>query len=130
MALDSGMIANEDVNCDNAEAIGMAIKEKLNNVSLHVASIKRSDQAVTLNSFKPTLSIADSKMVIDPLILFSRLTVLIKRYDDVSSFSEYELSVITTSLFKDNIMQKPSKTSFIKALNARLLSVQINVMKS
>ena len=130
MALDSGMIANEDVNCDNAEAIGMAIKEKLNNVSLHAASIKRSDQAVTLNSLKPTLRIADDKMVIDPLILLSRFTVLIKRYDDVFSFSEYELSVITTSLFKDNIMQKPSKSSFIKALNARLLSVQINVMKS
>ena len=130
MAIYSGMIANEDVNCDNAEAIGMAIKEKLNNVSLHAASIKRSDQAVTLNSLKPTLRIADDKMVIDPLILLSRFTVLIKRYDDVFSFSEYELSVIPTSLFKDNIMRKPSKSSFIKALNARLLSVQINVMTS
>ena len=130
MALDSGMIANEDVNCDKAKAIGMAIKEKLNNVSLYAASIKRSDQAVTLNSLKPTLRIADDKMVIDPLILFSRLTVLIKRYDDASSFSEYELLVIPTSLFKDNIMRKPSKSSFIKALKARLLSVQINVMTS
>ena len=104
------MIENEDVNCDNAEAIGMAIQEKLNNVSLDAASIRRSDQAVTLNSIKPTLSSGDDKVVINPLILFSRLIVLMQRYDDVSSFFEYELSVIPTSLFKDNMMRKRSKS--------------------
>ena len=107
MALDSGMIANENVNCDNAEAIGIAIQEKLNNVLLHAASIKRSEQAVTLNSLKPTLSNGDDRVVTDPLILFSRLIVLMQRYDDASSFFEYELSVIPTCLFKDNIMRKP-----------------------
>ena len=61
VALDSGMSVNEDVNSNNAEAIGMAIQEKLNNVSLHAASIERSGQAVTLNSLKPTLSIRDDK---------------------------------------------------------------------
>ena len=121
VALDYGMIANEDVNCDNAEAIGMAIQNKRNNISLHAASVKRSDQAVTLNSLKPTLSNGDDQVVIDPLILFSRLIVLMKRYDDVSSFFEYELSVIQASLSKDNMMRKPSKSSVAKALDTRLL---------
>ena len=115
------MIANEDVNCDNAEAIGMAIQEKLNNVSLHAAGIKKSDLAVTLNFINPTLTIGDDKVVIDSLILFSRLIVLMQRDHDVSSFFEYELSVIPTSLFKDNIMRKPSKSSLVKALDTRLL---------
>ena len=118
--LDSGMIANEDVKCDNAKTIGMAIQKKLNNVSLHAASIKRSDQAVTLNSLEPTLSIGDDKVVIDPLILFYRLIVLMQRYDNVSSFFKYELSVILTSLFKD-MMREPSKSSLTTALDARLL---------
>ena len=115
------MIANEGVNCDNAEAIGMAIQEKLNNVSLHAAGIKKSDLAVTLNFINPTLTIGDDKVVIDSLILFSRLIVLMQRDHDVSSFFEYELSVIPTSLFKDNIMRKPSKSSLVKALDTRLL---------
>ena len=121
MALDSGIIAKEDVNNDNAEAIGIAIQEKLNNVSLHAASIKSSGQAATVNSLKPTLSIGDNKVVINPLILFSRLIVLMQRYGDVSSFFEYELSVIPISLFKENMMRKPSKFSLAKALDTRLL---------
>ena len=115
------MIANEDFNCDNAEAIGMAIQEKLDNISLHAACIKKSDLAVTLNFINPTLTIGDDKVVIDSLILFSRLIVLMQRDHDVSSFFEYELSVIPTSLFKDNIMRKPSKSSLAKALDTRLL---------
>ena len=73
---------------------------------MYAASIKRSDQAVTLNSLKPTLSIGDDKVVKDPLILSSTLMALMQRYDAVSTFFEYELSVIPTSLFKDNMMRK------------------------
>ena len=41
-----------------------------------------------------------------------------QRDDDVSS-----LSAIPTSLFKDNMMQKPSKSSLAKALDTRLLKL-------
>ena len=101
MAIYSGMIADEDVNCDNTEAIEMAIQEELNNVSLYVASIKSSDQAVMLNSLTPTLGIGDNKVLIDSLILFSRLIAPMQRYDRVSGLFKYELSVIPTSKFKN-----------------------------
>ena len=89
-------------------------------MSLHAASIKRSDQAVTLNSLKPTLSIGDDKVAIDPLILFYRLIVLMQRYDNVFSFFKYELAVNLTALFKD-MMGEPSKSSLAKALDTSLL---------
>ena len=115
------MIANEDVNCDNTEAIEMAIQEKLNNVSLYAASIKSSDHVVMLNSLTPTLGIGDNKVLIDPLMLFSRLIASMQRYDRVSGLFKYELSFILTSLFKDNMMQYPSNFSLVNALDTRLL---------
>ena len=121
MTLYSGMIANEDVNCDNTEAIERAIRKKRNHVSLYAASIKRSDQAVMLNSSYPTLGIGDNKVLIAPLILFSRLITPMQRYDDVSNLFEYELSVIPTSLFKENMMENPSNFSLANALGTRLL---------
>ena len=46
-SLDSGMIANESVNCDNAEQVGMNIQENLDKIPLSEASVKRSEQTVT-----------------------------------------------------------------------------------
>ena len=60
LTLYSVMFANEDVKCDNAEAIGMAVREKLNNVSLHAASINRYDQTEILNYLNLTLGIGGS----------------------------------------------------------------------
>ena len=58
-------------------------------------------------------------MVIDPMILFSRLVVLLQRHDSIRSFFAYELSVVPMSLFKENIMRKPSKSVLAKGLHQR-----------
>ena len=49
-ALDSGLIADESVTCDDAENIGMMIQQCLDNVMLSEASIKQSQQATTFAS--------------------------------------------------------------------------------
>lgn len=59
LTLYSLMFANEDVKCDNEEVIGMAVREKLNNVSLHAASINRYDQTHPIGMINLTLGIGD-----------------------------------------------------------------------
>ena len=118
-ALDSGLIADESVICDEAECVGRSIQDSLDGVSLKEATDKRSAPATTLSSLKPSVKTGNEKVVIDPMILFSRLVVLLQRHDDVTRFFAYELAVVPMSLFKDNIMRKPSKSALAKALDQR-----------
>ena len=53
------------------------------------------------------------------MILLSRLIVLLQRHDDITRFFAYELAVEPVSMFKDNMMHKPSKSAFPKALDQR-----------
>ena len=59
-------------------------------------------------------------MVVDPVVLCSRLIVLMQRYNNVSRFFEHKLSVIPKSLFEDKIMQNPWKSSLAKTLDTSL----------
>ena len=97
-SLDSGLIAGDDVNCDEAEMIGSQIQQSLDNLSWKNATVKRSLKAITLAS-------------LDPLVLFSRLIILMHRYRDISCFFDYELSPVPTSLFDGYLMRKSNKSS-------------------
>ena len=110
------MIADESVICDEAECVGRSIQDSLDGVSLKEATDTRSAPATSL---KPSVKTGNEKVVIDPMILFSRLVVLLQRHDDVTRFFAYELAVVPMSLFKDNIMRKPSKSALAKALDQR-----------
>ena len=53
------------------------------------------------------------------MILFSCLVVLMQRHDEIARFFAYELAVVPMSLFKDNMMCKPSKLTLVKALDQK-----------
>ena len=75
-AVDFGLIANRLVICDDAENIGRIIQQSMDNVALSVASIKRSHEAVTLASLKPSVKLGNQTVMLDPMVLFSCLVVL------------------------------------------------------
>ena len=54
-ALNFGLIADESVNCDEAEYIGSSIQDSLDEVSLKEATVKRSAEATSLSSLKPSV---------------------------------------------------------------------------
>ena len=108
------------MNCDEAEMIGSQIQQSLDNLSWNNATVKRSLKAVTLASLKPSVKINDEKIVVDPLVLFSRLIILMHRYGDISCFFDYELSPVPTSLFDGYLMRKPNNSSLAKGLDKLL----------
>ena len=75
--MDTGLIADEAVNCDTAETVGLSIQENLDNVPLCEASTKRSKKAITLATLRPSVETGNDHVVIDPIVLFARLFVLI-----------------------------------------------------
>ena len=102
-ALDSGLIAEELITCDDAENIGRIIQQSLDNVALSDASIKRLQQAIPLSSLKP-VKVGNPAIVINPMALFSHLVVLMRSINNISSCFAYELAPDPTAVSKDNMM--------------------------
>ena len=111
-SLSSGLIAADDdcINCDKVEEIGARIQEQLDNLSIPDASIRRKDQIQALNHLYPAIQIDKQKVHFNPSILFTRLTAILQREEDIKPFFDYELTAIPTALFKDGFMQKPVKS--------------------
>lgn len=120
-SLSTGLTAPEQIDCDKVEEIGRAIQKKLDDLNFEDVSIKRKEKAKTFEDLLPAVQIGDTKVVIDPTILFSRLTALANFEKDVSDNFQYELTPEPTSLFKLGMMRKPSKSTlrnhFIKMEN-------------
>lgn len=116
-ALDYGLVANDSVNCNDAESIGKPIQEKLDGVLMSEASIKRKEQAVTLANLKPHEKIGEEKVFIDPTFLLSRFLIMFQRYKEVDQFFGYKISPSPMSLFdKLQMMRKPSSHHYANIL--------------
>ena len=121
-SLSSGLIAGPEINCDDAEKVGRGIQKKQDNVGFEEVKIRRKEKAKTFEDMIPAIKIGDSKVIISPTILFSRLTALGNFTENVGENFCYELTPEPTSLFKLGMMRKPQKSNlrnhFINKANA------------
>jgi hypothetical protein len=111
-SLSSGLTALDDdgINCDDAENVGLEIQKSLDNKSVADAKIKRSEKVKTLSDLQSGVKLDGKAVSIDPIILFTRLTALIQREEDIESAFYYELTPEPTSIFKDGMMRKVEKS--------------------
>ena len=113
-SISTGLQAQEDdqINCDNAEAVGFEIQLKLNDKLYCDSKIKRSEQVKPLASLSSKVKVGKkTEAYLHPTVLFTRLVAMAQRDDDdVSKYFEYELTTMPTSLFKENFMRKPNKS--------------------
>ncbi len=128
-SLSFGLTASEGdgVNCDEAEQVGAKIHKKLDNVSVVDASIKRSDQVLSLDFLQPGIQVEKKRVNIDPTILFSRLIAIVQREEDMAPFFEHELTTTPTSLFKDYCLRKTDKAQLAKSIKNGVELSALNV---
>ena len=117
-SISTGLTATEEdgINCDVAEKVGQEIHSKLDGVSFSEAKIKRNDQIHTLESLKMGVKIDKEKVNVDPLLLFTRLLVLVEREEDMKRYFRYELTSIPTSLFENGMMRKAGKSNLARSI--------------
>ena len=65
-SLSLGLVADESINCDNAEEVGRAIHTKLDHASVSKCTIKRSDQVKSLEILENVVKIKSQTVNIDP----------------------------------------------------------------
>ena len=107
---------NDGVNCDQAEQVGFEIQCSLDNTVVSQAIIKPSKQVKTLESLLSAIKVNSDTIHADPNVLFQSLIMLIDRTEDLTDCFDYQLTPEPTSLFKDGLMRKPSKSQLGREL--------------
>ena len=112
------MATGEDqVNCDLAEEIWINICQKIDNIIVAAAKIKRNDRIKTLASLYNKVMLGKHKGInINPINLFTRLIAVAQPEEDISTYLKFELTAAPTSLFKEGLMQKPDNPQLRRAL--------------
>ena len=109
-SLSSGLVRDE-LNCDDAEMVGLAIQPSLDGVCMEDVTIKRNSKVKTFQDLLTTTIVGKEKVFISLKILFSHLTTLSNFRDDVEENFSFELTPEPTSLFKQGMMRKPTKAN-------------------
>jgi hypothetical protein len=120
-SLETGMVGDSNVNCDIAYELGCRASESVVGKDF-TFSLQRKDKVVTLASSSSTIKVRGDDVVVDPGILFHRLSLLIKDNEERESFFSFELATEPTSLFKNNLMRKGNKAEMGKFLRENVKS--------
>lgn len=111
--ISNGMEAKVAVNADNAEAIGREIMSTMYNQRVKDFTFKRNSKAITMAD-KNALVLDGEVTLIDPQLLFQRLILLARNYDDqkLADVFKFELCQRPSSLFDDyGFMRHTNKTT-------------------
>ena len=101
------------------------IQKKLNGVCFEMATIRRSDQVRTLECLQVGVKVDKTVVHIDPLILFTRATLLLERQDQEEKINnfKFEFTPEPSALFKNGSMGKHTEVRithpYIKASSSR-----------
>ncbi|CAC5384538.1 unnamed protein product [Mytilus coruscus] len=105
--IEIGMVADIDVNADEAKTVGDKIVESLAGHLVSEISFKKKDQIVTLDAKRSSGSNISQQPQVDPQLMFQRLTAVGQEsLNNTAELFEYELSSFPSSLFKANGLPK------------------------
>ena len=108
-SLSSGLAGNE-LNCDDAEMVGLPIQRSPDRMSMENMTIKRNSKAKAFQDLLPPTTIGEKKVFIST-IFFSCLTALSNFPDDVEQNFSFKLPTKPTALFKQEMMRKPTRAN-------------------
>ena len=111
--IETGVVANEGVNVDQAKRIGNAVLELMEDQNALSFTFKKSNKAVTLG-IKNTVKTGDDDVHEDPQLPFQRLlTVSDHSLDNPVEVFKYELCSYPASLFDKSGQLRESQKSVL-----------------
>ncbi|CAH2989439.1 unnamed protein product [Chilo suppressalis] len=115
MSIGTGVIANENINCHRAYEIGREMMNKIIGVDFGSLSFRRKDKVLSLSTVNTSITIDESPVPIDPLLLFQRMCITKNSETDLKIFLAYELAPFPLSLFTEEGMRKGTKSLLYNA---------------
>jgi hypothetical protein len=117
--IETGVVAEPDVNVDKAENIGIRSLEMMKGENVLSFSFKKSNQAVTLAAKTKTKSDSDFPTTdIDSQLMFQRLTTAANGlFENTAEVFKYELSSVPSSMFDCNRLPREAcKSNLVDAI--------------
>lgn len=108
LSLASGIVAGPDVNCDRAYEVGAESLAKFHGMKFSAVKFKKSECVITMKSANK-IKVRDENRVVDPLILFKRISIIRKSDAQLENYLKFELAPYPLALFNDNGMRKCAK---------------------
>ena len=118
MNISTGIRAFDNVNVDDAFAVGEHILQDMSGKSVSQHTFKKKHQAVTMSTAKNTLKVKDEVLQINPGLLFQRLASVAAKFPECLERSlEYELCQFPPSLFASpQCLRQTNKSQLADAL--------------
>lgn len=85
-----------------------------NDVGKDFASVKfqRKNKVLSLKTVTSSIKINEEIIVVDPLLLFQRISLNVEKKEDMKYYLRYELAPYPLSIFDDAGMRKAQKNNF------------------
>lgn len=114
VSISSGVIGEENVNCHTAYSVGSSAFSSSTNKRYGDVKVKRSEGVKLLTLETSSISKESKGVVVDPLALFNRLSLMRATDEEWKDYLKYELSPLPPSLFDTGGMHKTAKSTLYK----------------
>jgi hypothetical protein len=115
--VETGVSAGNKVNVHQAKLVGDKIVSAMSGNAVSEYTPRKVNQCIVMTSKCPSLN-DDKQTMVDPVLLFQRLTTVARRYqNDEAEYFKYELCSHPLSLFDKNcLLRSAEKHELAKAI--------------
>lgn len=117
ISIATDIVGDEKINCFNAFEVGLISMQKIIGEKFDKIKLKRANKVLPFLTVTSSIKIHNTKVVIDLLLLFQRMSVTKKFEDQFAQFLQYELAPYPLALFNDIGMRKTTKSTFYDCFN-------------
>lgn len=111
VSLGTGIVGGPEINCYDAEKIGLNGIESIEGQYFDKISFSRKKRVLPLSAVSSSIKIADEVITIDPTLLYQRISFAKQSQADLKEYLSYELSPYPLSLFDEVVMRKSMKSA-------------------
>lgn len=115
-SISTGVVANEYVNCDDAEKVGTLSLKKTTGKEFSSVTLHRKDAVKSLANVSKAIKVRGNEIVVNPNQLFHRIVCIVRSDEELASYLQYELAARPPALFDDVSIRKGNKSSLIPIL--------------
>lgn len=125
----TGVVAAATANADQAKELGECAAMSIVNQNYADVKLKRNDKVVSISASLNSVEVRGENVQVNPTLLFLRINCVLKDKTEMREYLKYEFSTQPTSLFKDNMMRKNTKSdlaAIIKPLTTPCSSLELD----
>ncbi|KAJ8685596.1 hypothetical protein QAD02_021389 [Eretmocerus hayati] len=129
VSISTGLCGDSRVNCHQVLKVGHSLLTGTFNKKYKDIHLKRKSKIISIAAAQSSIPVENDTVVIDPTLLFQRLSMIIENKDDMKEHLKLELAPYPKALFDQHGMSKTQKHKFIENFTPTIGAPQFPGMK-